>query len=199
MHSLSSQHFPILTEFSVKPYTTAMFTRFWILAFAACSVAFAKSKSNQESTSTSDNINITLTDQYLAMPIFQQKMQFDVVTVLLLLDEATIWKSVWTRSRFRRCHLKQWIFAIAPGWAPLAGSVFAAMQGSREPPNLVYDRASPEALYPHLELTNLDSGATHKALNVVLQNVWQTWYNGPRKTGRKAHVLEKYDADKELA
>jgi hypothetical protein len=175
-----------------------MSLRILILASAILSVAFAKSHSNQERDGTDDDINIAITNRYLAMPIFQQKMQFDVVTVLLLLGEATIWKSVWTRFRFRRCHWKQWIFAIAPGWAPLAGSVFAAMQGSRGSPNLIYDRAPPEALYPHLELTNLNSGATHKALNVVLQNVWQTWYNGPRKTGRKAHVLEKYYVSKEV-
>ena len=168
------------------------------LAFTAFSVAFAESHRNQQRDGADGDIELAVTDHYLAVPIFQQKMQFDVVTVLLLLGEATIWKSIWTRFRFRRCHWKQWIFAIAPGWAPLAGSIFAAMQGSRGPPNLIYDRAPPEALYPHLELTNLNSGATHKALNVVIQNVWQAWYNGPRKTGRKAHVLEKYYVSKEV-
>jgi hypothetical protein len=176
-----------------------MVTWFLILVSAALSIAFAKSHSNQERDSTSDDVNIAITNQYLAMPIFQQKMQFDVVTVLLLLGEATIWKSVWTKFRFHRCHRKRWIFAIAPGWAPLAGSLFAAMQGSRGPPNLIYDRPPPEALFPHLELTNLNSGATHKALHVVLQNIWQAWYHGPRKTGRKPHGEgKKYYVNKEV-
>lgn len=183
---------------ALGPYTLAMPSVLLSLAFTAFSVAFAESHRSQQRDRADDDIELAVTDHYLAMPIFQQKMQFDVVTVLLLLGEATIWKSIWTRFRFRRCHWKQWIFAIAPGWAPLAGSVFAAMQGSRGPPNLIYDRAPPEALYPHLELTNLNSGATHKALNVVIQNVWQAWYNGPRKTGRKAHVLEKYYVSKEV-
>ena len=123
--------------------------------------------------------------QYMDQPLFRDKMQFDVTTVLLLLGEATIWKTIWTRFRFRRCHWKQWIFAIAPGWAPLAGSIFAAMQSSRGPANLIFDKPPSETMNSRLAMTNLNSGASHAASNVILQNVWQAWSHGPRSKNRK--------------
>ncbi len=112
---------------------------------------------------------------------FQGQAQIDVVTVLMLLGEATVWKLIWGRFRSNRSHWPQWIFAISPGWTPLAASLFAAMNGSLGPPNLIFDRSSEGTLSTGLTLTNLNSGATHDARNTILQNIWHTWCRGPRK------------------
>ncbi|MCJ1460599.1 hypothetical protein MMC28_010981 [Mycoblastus sanguinarius] len=116
-----------------------------------------------------------------ARSLFQGQGQVDAVTVLMLLGEATIWKTIWGRFRSKRSHWRQWAFAISPGWTPLAASLFAAMNGSLGPPNLVFDRPPEGSLTSGLTLTNLDSGASHIASNTVLQNIWHTWNRGPRK------------------
>ena len=119
--------------------------------------------------------------QSASYSLFQGQAQVDAVTVLMLLGEATIWKTIWGRFRSRRSYWRQWAFAISPGWTPLAASLFAAMNGSIGPPNLVFDRPPEGSLSPGLVLTNLNSGATHSAQNTVLQNIWHTWCRGPRK------------------
>ncbi|KAF1920599.1 hypothetical protein BDU57DRAFT_508983 [Ampelomyces quisqualis] len=117
-------------------------------------------------------------------PFFDSKSQFDVVTVLLLLGESTIWKVIWTRFRFRRCHWRQWVYPISPGWTLLASSLFTALQSSRGPPNVIFDRPPVDSLTSGLILTNLNSGASHSASNVIIQNIWQAWYMGPRAEHR---------------
>ena len=114
--------------------------------------------------------------------IFQGQAQIDAVTVLMLLGEATIWKTIWARFRSKRSHWRQRIFAISPGWTPLAATLFTAMNGSMGPPNLIFDRPPEGALSKGLAITNLDSGATHDAQNAILQCIWQTWCHGPRKS-----------------
>ena len=57
-----------------------------------------------------------------ASGLFEGKAQVDVVTVLMLLGEAAIWKVIWGRFRSRRVHWKIWLFAVSPGgrlWQPL--------------------------------------------------------------------------------
>ncbi|KAK4447246.1 hypothetical protein QBC34DRAFT_410167 [Podospora aff. communis PSN243] len=147
-------------------------------------VLSAPLRSREDSLQPLDpNLNQT-SPGYKVLPVFQDKTQFDIITVLLLLGEASIWRVIWSRFRFRRLHWTQWIFAISPGWAPLAASVFSTLQGSRGPPNLIFDRPPVESLNDNLVLTNLYSGASHSARNVRLQNIWQTWHRGPRRKHR---------------
>jgi hypothetical protein len=117
---------------------------------------------------------------HLDLHLFRNRSQVDVVTVLMLLGEATVWKAIWGRFRSRRTHWKQWIFAISPGWTPLAASLFAVMYGSIGPVNLVYDRPPEACIDNGLILTNLNSGASHSATNTMLQNIWHTWNKGAR-------------------
>jgi hypothetical protein len=93
------------------------------------------------------------------MGMYEDRSNLDVISVLMLLGEATIWKVVWSRFRSRRTHWKQWLFPISPGWTPLAGSLFAAMNRSAGPPNLIFDRPPEGAIIDGLILMNLDSGA----------------------------------------
>ena len=67
----------------------------------------------------------------MASQLFQNKTQVDVATVLMLLGEATIWKAMWTRMRGRRSHWTHYIYAISPGWAPLAGFTFCGHEWRR--------------------------------------------------------------------
>ena len=130
--------------------------------------------------------------------LFENRSQVDVVTVLMLLGEATIWKAIWGRFRSRRYHWRQWVFAISPGWTPLAASLFAAMYGSLGPTNLVYDRPPEACIDSGLMLTNLNSGASHVATNTILQNIWHTWNKGARiqKNPRKNEYL--FDLTREI-
>ena len=153
--------------------------------------------------STSKSIesrDFTVGNSVVDLPVFQNKLQLDVVTVLLLLGETTIWKIIWTRFRFRRSSWKQRLYAIAPGWAPMAGSVFASMQAARGPSNLIYDRPPTEAINARLMVTNLNSGASHAAENVILQNVYQAWARGPRGRHRVARTRESkgYEIKREV-
>jgi hypothetical protein len=132
------------------------------------------------------------------MGMFEDRSNLDVTSVLMLLGEATIWKVVWSRFRSRRTHWKQWLFPISPGWTPLAGSLFAAMNRSAGPPNLIFDRPPEGAITDGLILTNLDSGASHNASNVILQNIWQVWSKGPREERRLQSVDEKYSVTREV-
>ena len=118
--------------------------------------------------------------------LFSRTMQTDVIAVLMLLGESTLWKAVWERVRSRRCHWRHWVFAISPGWAPLAASTLAALGAATgiDGPNLVFDRA-PKGVIDHgLVLTNLKSGASHTAETVPSQNIWNAWCRGPRKQSR---------------
>src|SRR6266498_3554245 len=65
--------------------------------------------------------------------LFQNRSQVDAVSVLVLLGEATVWKAIWGRFRSRRAHWRHWVFAISPGWTPLAASLFANMSGHLGP------------------------------------------------------------------
>ena len=122
--------------------------------------------------------------------LFQHKSQLDVITILLVLGEATIWKAIWSRRRFTRTHWTHWVFAVSPGWTPLAASIFAAIDGTRGPPNLIFNRAPENVLDDGLTLTNLNSGASHTAKHVILQNVWQAWHRGSpgRRERSKNHT-----------
>lgn len=119
--------------------------------------------------------------------MFQNKTQADAVTVLMLLGETTIWKAIWGRLRSRRMHWTHFIYSFSPGWAPLAGSLFAALNGSQGSPNLVFDRIPEGSADSNLQLTNLNSGATHSAENTILQNIWQTWNRGARRKPRSSN------------
>lgn len=132
------------------------------------------------------------------MGMYEDRSNLDVISVLMLLGEATIWKVVWSRFRSRRTHWKQWLFPISPGWTPLAGSLFAAMNRSAGPPNLIFDRPPEGAITDGLILTNLDSGASHNASNVILQNIWQVWSKGPREERRLQPTGEKYSVTREV-
>ncbi len=118
--------------------------------------------------------------------MFDEKTQIDVFTILLLLGEAAIWNALWCRFRTTRLHWRQWIFAVSPGWAPIAMTVFAKLNVSDGPPNLIFDMPPEGEVEQDLQLTHLSSGATHPATHVVLQNIWHTWVRGPRKSHRKA-------------
>lgn len=72
--------------------------------------------------------------------MFQNKAQVDVVAVLMLLVESTIWKIIWSRLRSQRRNLTDLIFSILPGWAPLAATLLAWLSDADRPPNLIFDR-----------------------------------------------------------
>jgi len=122
--------------------------------------------------------------------MFQNKTQVDVVAVLMLLGESTIWKIIWSRLRSQRRHLTNFVFSISPGWAPLAATLLAWLSDADRPPNLIFDRCPDGATDSKLLLTNLNSGATHSADSAVLQNIWQTWIRAnvvePENLGRTA-------------
>jgi hypothetical protein len=63
-------------------------------------------------------------------------------------------------------------------------ALFTAMQSSRGPPNVIFDRPPADSVDKDLILTNLNSGASHSASNVVIQNIWQAWYMGARAQHR---------------
>lgn len=128
--------------------------------------------------------------------MFEATMNLDVTTILLLLGESTIWTAVWSRFRFRRWHWTHMVFATSLGWAPLAATVFASMEGRRGPPNLIFDRIPEGVRSSGLLLTNLNSGATHEANHAVLQNIWQAWYRGPREYHQKK-LGKQYDVTRE--
>jgi hypothetical protein len=131
--------------------------------------------------------------------MFPNKSQVDVATVLMLLGEATIWKVIWCRLRSRRVHWTHFVHSIAPGWAPLAGSLFAALNGCDGPSNLIFDRPPEGLTDANLFLTNLNSGATHSAQNTLLQNIWQTWNRGPRKNARgSSQGRDPFDLTREV-
>ena len=130
--------------------------------------------------------------------MFEDRSNLDVTSVLMLLGEATIWKVVWSRFRSCRTHWKQWLFPISPGWTPLAGSLFAAMNRSAGPPNLIFDRPPEGAIIDGLILTNLNSGASHNASNTILQNIWQVWSRGPREERRLQPAGEIYSVTREV-
>ncbi|RDW71636.1 hypothetical protein BP6252_08199 [Coleophoma cylindrospora] len=125
--------------------------------------------------------------------MFQGSSQVDAVSLLLLLGEAMVWKAVWGRYRSRRYHWKQWVFAISPGWAPLAVSLFATMSGSLGPKNLIFERPPEGCIDNGLILTNLNSGASHSASNTIIQNIWHTWNKGARNQlnpRKREHVFD---------
>lgn len=130
--------------------------------------------------------------------MFDDTSNLDVTSVLMVLGEATIWKVVWSRFRSRRTHWKQWVFPVSPGWTPLAGTLFASMNGSAGPTNFVFDRPPEGALVDGLILTNLNSGASHNASNTILQNIWQVWCKGPRDTRRSQSEGQKYSVTREV-
>jgi hypothetical protein len=113
--------------------------------------------------------------------MFQNKTQVDVLAILMLLGEASLWRVLWSRLRSRRAHWSHFMFAASPGWAPLAGSLFAGLASFEGSPNLVFDRAPEGSNDSKVLLTNLNSGATHQADNTMLQNIWQTWNRGYRR------------------
>jgi len=130
--------------------------------------------------------------------LFQNRSQVDAVSVLMLLGEATIWKAIWGRFRSRRSHWRQWIFAISPGWTPLAATLFARMSGSLGPTNLIFDFPPEACIDSTLIMTNLNSGASHVASNTILQNIWATWNNGARG-GQNAKESENvFDLTREV-
>lgn len=130
--------------------------------------------------------------------MFQNTSQLDVTTVLMLIGEATIWKAVWTRMRGRQAHWTHYLFAVSPGWTPLAGTLFAAMNGGVRPFNLIYERIPEGCCDRGLKLTNLNSGATHSADQTILQNIWETWSNGvDALSGSRLHENE-LDITKEV-
>ena len=132
------------------------------------------------------------------MTLFRGNPQVDVVTVLMLLGEEAIWKVIWGRFRSRRIHWKQWVFAVSPGWTPLAASLFTAVSGSLHAPNLIFNRVPNDAIDPGLVLTNLNSGASHAATNVIIQNIWQTWNGGPRAQQRRSEARSPFDMTREV-
>jgi hypothetical protein len=127
-----------------------------------------------------------------SLSLFQNTAQIDVVTLLLLLGENAIWKVVWSRFQCRRAHWTHWLFAVSPGWTPLAGSLLAALGGARHAPNLIYERAPEGVIDSSLSLINLNSGATPIGTNTILQNIWSAWQNGSLQDFHKSNV------DKEL-
>lgn len=169
--------------------------RLFICCIAALGVW--ASAASLTSTSASRSIVSSGLPKRSLLPVFQDKSQLDVISVILLLGEATIWKAIWSRFRSTRSTWKQWIFSVSPGWTPLAASIFAAMNGSLSPPNLIFDR-SPEGVKEELLLTNLNSGATHAASNVILQNIWQVWNRGPRQNHKLRDKNQKYDVTRDV-
>ena len=134
----------------------------------------------------------------LGSGLFPGGAQVDVVTVLMLLGEAAIGKVIWARFRSRRVHWKHWVFAVSPGWTTLAASLFAAINGSLHAPNLIFDRVPENTLDGRLILTNLNSGASHAATNVIIQNIWQTWNGGPRVQQRRSGARRPFDITREV-
>lgn len=130
--------------------------------------------------------------------IFQNKGQIDVIAILMILGESTIWKAIWSRFRSRRAHWSQWIFAISPGWAPLASTLFALLGSSSASPNLIFSRPPESTHDTALLMTNLNSGASHSASNTVLQNVWHVWNNSARRMSPSNAHGERIDITKEV-
>ena len=109
-----------------------------------------------------------------------------------------IWKAIWTRFRSQRTRWQHWIFAVSPGWAPLAATLFTAMSNSNGPPNLVFDRPPEGTIDAGLVLTNLNSGASHLATNTVLQNVWIAWRRGPRQMSQPQVQSHHYNVTRDV-
>ena len=130
--------------------------------------------------------------------MFQNQLQTDVTTILMLLGESTIWKAIWTRFRSRRCHWKHWVFAVSPGWAPLAATLFAIMGSSIGAVNLIFDRPPESTHDTGLILTNLNSGASHFATNAILQDIWSAWNNGPRQKMRSTRDDQVFEVTREV-
>lgn len=122
-----------------------------------------------------------------SLSLFQNTAQIDVVTLLLLLGENAIWKVVWSRFQSRRSHLTHWLFAVSPGWTPLAGSLLAALGGALHAPNLIFERPPEGVIDSSLILTNLNSGATPAGTNTIIQNIWSTWQRGSLKEYHKSN------------
>ena len=127
--------------------------------------------------------------------LFSRTAQTDVIAVLMLLGEATMWKAAWERVRARRWHWTQWVFAVSPGWAPLAATLFTLLSSAAAgAPNLVFDRPPEGTVDAGLVLTNLNSGASHGAGGaVLLQNVWSAWCRGPRRRPKGARRGDEVD------
>src|SRR5204862_7103000 len=89
-----------------------------------------------------------------------------------------VWKAIWGRMRAQRLHWTHFVFTISPGWVTLASSIFASMATDGKSNNLIFDRIPEGCSEPGLLMTNLDSGASHSADNVILQNIWQAWSRG---------------------
>ncbi|MCJ1386570.1 hypothetical protein MMC17_009696 [Xylographa soralifera] len=130
--------------------------------------------------------------------LFANTSQVDVATVLMLLGEGAIWKAIWARNRSQRSHFRKWIFAISPGWTPLAASLLTALSSNPGAPNLIYDRPPEGTMVDGLLLTNLNLGATHTASNPILQNIWQTWNEGPRAPKQRHGAGDSYDVTREV-
>lgn len=130
--------------------------------------------------------------------VFPNKGQIDVIAILMILGESTLWKAIWSRFRSRRAHWSRWIFAISPGWAPLASTLFALLGSSDVSPNLIFSRPPESVHEPTLLMTNLSSGASHSASNTVLQNVWQVWKHSARLTSPTSVQSEGINITKEV-
>ena len=131
-------------------------------------------------------------------PFFQNSSQTDVIAVLMLIGEATVWRAIWSRFRFRRTHWRHWVFALSPGWAPLAANLFTALGSSNGTPNLIYDRPPEGSVDLSLQITNLNSGASHSATNTILQNIWNSWKRGPRQKIPARGRNQVFDKTKEV-
>jgi hypothetical protein len=113
--------------------------------------------------------------------MLQNKTEVDVLTILMLLGEASLWRVLWSRLRSRRAHCSHFMFAASLGWAPLPSSLFAGLSSFEGSPNLVFDRAPDGSNDSKVLPMNLNSGVTHQADNTMLQNIWQTWNRGYRR------------------
>ena len=95
--------------------------------------------------------------------MFNNRSQIDVVSVLLLLGEATIWKiylgvavgHVEPTSRTTSLRYRQ------DGVRLPAPSLLPCIHQAKSP-NMIYDRAPENQIEDGLQLTNLHSGATHR-------------------------------------
>ena len=132
------------------------------------------------------------------LTFFKNTSQIDVATVLMLIGEATIWKAAWSRMRGTRRHWTHYIFAVSPGWTPLAGTLFTAMNGGARPFNLIYDRIPEGCGDKGLQLTNLLSGATHAADQTILQNIWESWTNGMEARATARRPEHEFDITKQV-
>lgn len=72
------------------------------------------------------------------------------------------------------------------------------MNGSAHAPNLLFDRIPENSLDSGLILTYLNSGASHAATNVIIQNIWQTWNSGPRVQKRQSEARHPFDITREV-